>query len=165
MPPPATCWARNSVSTVTIMWLYVSSCLPLQSVKKSPFRQISSDSSRKWILGCLWLRSRITAHNKLSEAGQLLGLFQYIYLFALYQRSSSNLHYKLKSTNFQSDLRLDKTRFLVIYHREWPSLCSLLLLNGKERPVKTSCLVSLSTFSGLLWWPPKGLAALDKMFQ
>ena len=29
---------------------------------------LTSDSSRKWLLGCLWCRSRIRAHNKLSQA-------------------------------------------------------------------------------------------------
>ena len=43
----------------------------------------------KWYFGCLWLRSRISAHNKLSEAEQLLGLFQFNLLFALYQSSNS----------------------------------------------------------------------------
>ena len=37
------------------------------------------------LLGCLWLRSMI-AHNKFSEAEQLLGPFQYIIFFALYQK-------------------------------------------------------------------------------
>ena len=105
-------------------------CLPevvclLQSVKKSPFRVALQG---KWLFGCLsgWLRSKIRAHNKLSEdlEEQLLALFQYIYLFALYQSSSSNSHYKLQSTKVLSDLCLDKTRFLVIFHRKSPTLCS-----------------------------------------
>ena len=41
----------------------------------------------------LRLRSRIEGHNKLSETEQLSGLFfQYIFLFALYQLSSSASH-------------------------------------------------------------------------
>ena len=42
----------------------------------------------------------------------------YIILFALHQFSSSNLHYKLESMKGQSDLPLDKTRFLLTAHRE-----------------------------------------------
>ena len=48
----------------------------------------------------------------------LLGLFQCIVLFGLNQSSRSDLHYKLKSTKVQSDLCLDKTRFLVVYYRK-----------------------------------------------
>ena len=66
----------------------------------------------------LWLRTRIRAHNKLSEAKQLLGLFQFNMLFALYQSSSSNSHYKLKSMKVTEDLCLDNATFLVIAHRK-----------------------------------------------
>ena len=77
--------------------------------------------------GYLWLRSRIRAHNKPSEAEQLLGLFQCNFLFALYQSSSSNWHCELKSTKVPVDLCLDKTRFLVIAHRKLPTFCSWCL--------------------------------------
>ena len=94
------------------------------------------------------LRYRIRAHNKLSEAEQLLGLFWYIFLFALYQSSRSKKaevprsfitmtvwkqHPRLnhKSTTGRNltgnqqylnkvleDLCSDKTRFLIINHRK-----------------------------------------------
>ena len=48
----------------------------------------------KWFFGYRWLRSGIRAQNKLSEAEQLLGLFQCNLLFALYQSSSLNSHSK-----------------------------------------------------------------------
>ena len=94
MPPPTTCWApaqSSSLSTqcqkvLTIINYYQVICL-FKVSKKSPFQVTLQD---KWLFGYLWLSSRIRAHNKLSETGQLLGLFQYICLFALYQPSSSN---------------------------------------------------------------------------
>ena len=49
-------------------------------------------------LWCTWCRSdRISALHKLSEAEQLLGLFQCNLLFALYQASSFNSQCKLNS--------------------------------------------------------------------
>ena len=44
----------------------------------------------KWLLGCLWCRSQIRAHNKLSEVEKHLDLSQYIFLFTLHQSSSSS---------------------------------------------------------------------------
>ena len=55
-----------------------------------------------------------------------------------------------KSTKVPLNLYLDNTRFLAIYHREWPTLCSQRLWNVKGRPEKLRPLVSLSTFSCLL---------------
>ena len=57
----------------------------------------------KWLFGSFRIRSRIRAFNKLSEAEQLMDLSQYIILFALHQLSV---------------LPLDRTRFLLIAHRE-----------------------------------------------
>ena len=71
-----------------------------------------------------WLRSRIRAYNKLSQVEQLLGLFQFNLLLAMYQSSSSNLHCKPKSPEVTEDLCLDKARFLVIAHRKQPTVCS-----------------------------------------
>ena len=65
----------------------------------------------KWLFGCLWLRYRIRTHNKPSQVGQLLGLFPCIILFGLYQSSSSNLHYKLKSTKSRRTYVLTKQDF------------------------------------------------------
>ena len=62
----------NQCKVITNQCQPVSSWRSLQRVQKTPF---SIDSSRKMEFGCLWLRSRIRAHNKLSEAKQLLGLF------------------------------------------------------------------------------------------
>ena len=85
-----------------------------------------------------WGLQLTTRLNKLlvsdSEAEQLLCQFQYIILLSLYQFSSSNWLYMLKSMKVLSYLCLDKTRFLVIYHRKWPTLCILFLWNLKGRP-------------------------------
>ena len=86
------------VSTSINLYQLVSTCINSSaslSVKKSPFRVTLQE---KCFYCCLWLKSRIRAHDKLPEAEQVLGLFQYIYLFALYQPSSSNLHYQMKKT-------------------------------------------------------------------
>ena len=99
-----------SVNSVPTQYQLVSSRL---RVKKSPFRVTLQE---KWHFGCLWLRSRIRAHNKLSEVEQLLGLLQ----LALCPVSirvlnvTSNLHCKLKSTKVTAYLCLDKARFFVI---------------------------------------------------
>ena len=131
MPPPTTAWLLmactkqpkvNSVSTGFNYYQLVSSCLPLQSVKKSPFWVTVQE---KWLDGWLWLRSRIRAHIELSEAEQLLGLFQYIYLcinpLALISTISWNQRKSCKkhvwTNKICSHLRL-------IYHRQWPTLCS-----------------------------------------
>ena len=176
IPPPTTCRAPAQSSSVSLSvrsqlsvnwhqlrlvstnYSLVSMCIKLSASSKCQKVAFSSDISRKmtfWLSLSLrlWLRSRIRAHSKLSEAKQLLGLCQYIYIFALYQPLSSNSHYKLKLTEIpsESDLCLDKTNF---YHRKWPTLCSQHLSNGKERPQKPWSLVSLSTFSGL---PLQGL--------
>ena len=73
----------------------------------------------KWRFGFLWFRSWIRAHNKLSEAEQLLGLFHFTLLLALYQSSSSNLHCKLKSTKVTTDLGLDEASSLQLVPIEW----------------------------------------------
>ena len=53
-------------------------------------RKVTFSSDEKWLLGCLWLRPRIRAHNKLLR--QNLDLFKLIFFFALHQFSSSNSH-------------------------------------------------------------------------
>ena len=70
----------------------------------------------KWIRliiknGCPWIRSSIRAHKTLSEEEQLLGLFQYILLFALYQYSS-----------LESDLQLCSSCWINETHEStnWP---------------------------------------------
>ena len=85
---------------------------------------LSSDSSRKWIFGCLLGRPRIRAHNKLSEAEKLLDLSQYIFLFTIHQSSSSNLHCKLKLRKVVSDLNLDMPSFLVNAYIKQHTFCS-----------------------------------------
>ena len=89
MPPPTTCRApprRRKNSLVSTQCQSVSTSIKLYQVvclfkvsKSRPFWVTLQKKER-----CLWLRSRIRAHNKLSEAGQRLGcklgLFQYIYL-------------------------------------------------------------------------------------
>ena len=72
--------------------------------------------------GCLWCRSRVRAHFKLSGAEELLGLSQHFFLFKMHQSSSSYLHCKLKSMKILSDLSLNKTSFLDIAYMkltEW----------------------------------------------
>ena len=71
---------------------------------------------------------------------------------------------KLKSMKVTADLCLDKAGLLVIAHTWQEATYSLQSAvtqhswNGKGRPEKPRPLVSLSTFSDLLWWPPQGLA-------
>ena len=133
------------------LYLLVSTSIKLAVFSKCQKVAFSSDSSiNMFCFGCLWLRSRIRAHNKLSEAKQLLGLFQYIVLLSLYQSSSSCLHYKLKLTKAPLDLCLDKTRLLVIYHARQPNLCSLRLWNGKRRSEKLRHPVTFSILRGVL---------------
>ena len=98
MPPPSTdllgrCRRKtvqslsvHSVSTSIIWYTLVSNQLSLQSVKKSPFRVTIQE---KLLFGCLWLRSRIRQALWGRTALQVR-LFQYIFLFALYQSLSSN---------------------------------------------------------------------------
>ena len=95
------------------------------------------------ISGWDWLRSRIGAHNKLSESEQLLSLF-------LFPESSSNSNWKLKSIIVPAYLCLERTSFPVIAHRKLP---------GKIWLEKLSSLLSWPTFSGLLWWPTQGLSS------
>ena len=109
---PLWCDLGRCSRTVVVIKLRQTSAFWLssrQSVKKSPFRVTLQE---KWHFGCLWLRSRIRAHNKLSEAEQLLGLFQLNLLFALYQSSSSHSHCQLKSTKVSLDLCLTRPDFL-----------------------------------------------------
>ena len=86
MPPPTTCWSPVQTSPVS------TQCQSFQATLRA-----------KWLFGRLWLRSRIRAHNKLSETVQLLGLFQCNLLFALYQFSNSNWHCKLKLMKVTAD--------------------------------------------------------------
>ena len=165
MLPPTTCrlLCAGAVSTqcqpdqiVSSLYQLVSSWLTLQSDKVT----FSSDFSslRKWLFGCFWIRSRIRAFNKLSEAELLLDLSQYIILFALHQFSSSHLHYKLKSNKVPLDLPLDRTRFLLIAQES--DLIFAVCAYGMERKARTALtlwsLQSLSTSCGLLKWPTQG---------
>ena len=75
---------------------------------------LTSDCSERWFLGCLWCRSRIRAHNELSEAEKLLDLSQDIFLLttSMHKSSSSNLHRKLNSKKSDlSDMSLDRPSF------------------------------------------------------
>ena len=71
---------------------------------------------------------------------------------------------KLKSMKVTADLCLDKAGLLVIAHTWQEATYSLQSAvtqhswNGKGTPEKPRPLVSLPTFSDLLWWPPQGLA-------
>ena len=72
----------------------------------------------KWFVGCLWLRYRIRAaviELTISTLRQNSATC-WVLLFALYQPSSSYLHWKLKSAKVKADLCLDLTRFLIIAH-------------------------------------------------
>ena len=91
----------------------VSKCIKLSVSSKCQKVTFSSNSSKEWLFGCLWRRSKIRAHSKLSDTEHLLGLFQYNVPFALFQSSSSNWYYKLKSMKVPADLLLDNTRFFV----------------------------------------------------
>ena len=134
MLPPTTCSAgrRRSVNSVSTSINQYQLEVPSQLVSSWPILQSEEGHlfrwtwifETKWLFGCFWIRSRIGSFNKLSEALQFLGLSQYIILFALHQSSSSNSHYKLESMKVQSDLPLERTRFLLISHREWPNICS-----------------------------------------
>ena len=139
-----------------------SSVFRLQCQKVSA-KNLAKSHLFKWLFkknGILAVSSsdlglELTTLNKLSKEEQLLGLFQFNLLFALYQSSSSNSYCKLKLTKVPLDLCLDKARFLVIAHGKQPTLCSWHSWKGKGRPENLRPLVSLSTF-GLLWWPPQG---------
>ena len=115
--------SANSVSTslvvsTSINWVSTWLSLQWQNLRVT----LSSDSSRKMAFGCLWCRSRVRAHFKLSGAEEPLGLSQHIFLFKMHQSSSSYLHCKLKSMKILSDLSLNKTSFLDIAYMkltEW----------------------------------------------
>ena len=68
-----------------ICYCLVSSLLSLkcQCDKGHHFKWLFKKNARGFY-GSFWHRSRIRAHKKLSEAEQLSGLFQYIFLFALH---------------------------------------------------------------------------------
>ena len=104
-PPPA---GRrrivNSVSTSIIVSTsikFISTSIKLADSSKWQKSRFQVCLQEKWLFGCFWIRSRIRAFNKLSEAEQLLDLSQYIFLFALHhifalhQFSSSIWHCKL----------------------------------------------------------------------
>ena len=76
MPPPITCWVPAQSSSVSTLCQLVPSIVSSQcqvgcllQLTKSPC-QVTLQG--KWLFGCLWCRSRIRAHNKLSEAEKLL---------------------------------------------------------------------------------------------
>ena len=153
-----TCWAPaplakqpsvNSVSNIINMY---------QRDQVGSLFQVSKVTlQEKWLFGCLWLRSRIRAHNKRSEAEQLLSLFQYIFLFARYRFPSKNAQCKLNSMKVSAELCLDRTNFLVVAHRKQPIFAFSTHGTGKEGQKSSG--LSLSTFSGFLWWLPQGLAS------
>ena len=142
----------NSVSLATSINHYqVSSCInyPMNTgttsikCKVSKSRLFKSLFKKNGFLAVSgsdlgWGLQLTTRLNKLLvsdlEAEQLLCLFQYIILFSLYRSSSSYWLYMLKSMKVLSYLCVDKIRFLVIYHRKWPTLCILCLWNLKGRP-------------------------------
>ena len=120
-PPPDGLLHNAALCQLSVNYYQlISTCINLYQVvclvKVSKSRPFLVTLQEKWLFGGLWLRSRIRAQNKLSEAK--LRLFEYIYLSALFQSSSSNSHSKLKLTKVLSDLRLDRTKFLVIYRRK-----------------------------------------------
>ena len=84
---------------------------------------LTSDCSERWFLGCLWCRSRIRAHNELSEAEKLLDLSQDIFLLttSMHQSSSSNLHRNLNSKKIRPvGHEFGQAKFLVIaYMTGW----------------------------------------------
>ena len=75
----------------------------------------------------------------------------------------SNSHSKPKSMKVPADLCLDRTAFLYNAHniesQDANYKLQLALMEGERRARKLMPLVILSTFSGLLWWPPQGLAS------
>ena len=108
---------------------------------KSPTKvRVALIHQEKWLLCCLWHRSRIRAHNKLCEAVKLLGLSQYIFLFTMHQSSSSKSHYKAEIDEnpvwpefwTSQVFRL----FFVIAYMKQQTLCCKLLWNRKERQKK-----------------------------
>ena len=82
------------------------------------------------------------------QAEKLLGLFPYIILFGLYQSSSSNSHYKLKSTKVPSDLCLDKTRFLSFTTQEVNYSLQLALMEWELLP---NCLLNQNSHQNICW--------------
>ena len=104
MPAPITCWAPAQSHSVSTQCQFASTSIN----SASSWLPLPSDKSHldKWLLkenGCLavcatlWCRSQIRAHSKLSEAEKLLDVSQYIFLFTMYQSSSSDLHFERKS--------------------------------------------------------------------
>ena len=154
MPAPITCWASaqsrpgsTQCQRVSTAINSVSSWLPLPTSSdkvrpdKSPTKvRVALIHQEKWLLCCLWHRSRIRAHNKLCEAVKLLGLSQYIFLFTMHQSSSSKSHYKAEIDEnpvwpefwTSQVFRL----FFVIAYMKQQTLCCKLLWNRKERQKK-----------------------------
>ena len=152
---------------LTILFPWIVETFKLNIEKQWPTLRVFLPWSPRHFFGCLWFRSRIIAHNKLTVA-----LRQNSSWATLHQSLSSNLHCKLKSssilhcklksTKVPVDLCLDKARFLIMAHRKQLTLCSERFMkwerNARKGEASEPPLVSLSNFSGLLWYPPQELA-------